>query len=523
MLGPGKSERGTIMAATAREGRRGGREARRQARTAITVRALPVLERKVPVHEVLNAEGVERIHEASLAILEQVGIDFRDAEAARMWQDAGAEVERFRVRIPRGLLMELVANNPKSFTLHARNPARSTQIGGDLVAFAPTYGSPFVYDFDHQRRYGTLADLNQFHKLAYMAPAMHNTGAVICEPVDIAIPKRHLHITYSAIKHSDKPFMGPVTAPERAEDALKMARILFGDAFVDQHTVIMALVNCNSPLVWDETMLGALKVYARAGQSVIISPFVLAGANTPASAVGAVAQLNAEALAGIAFAQLCRPGCPMVYGHFVAAVSMKSGAPMAGTPETAFMNLMIGQLARKYGLPLRSSGMLCGAKVVDAQAAYESVQTMWSAFLSGANYIMHCAGWMEAGLAASFAKFALDCEQIEMFHKFGQGPQFGDLEAALAAIREVGPGGHYLGTQHTQDHFQTAFFMPELADNNSFEQWQLDGAKDATARGLEAATRMLANYEPPALDPAIDEALLAFIREREAVLPDSVT
>ncbi len=410
------------MAATAREGRRGGREARRQARTAITIRALPVLERAIPVYEVLNQEGLERIHEASLQILEQIGIDFRDAEAAQMWRDAGAEVERFRVRIPRQLLMGLVAKNPSRFTVHARNPERSTEIGGNKVAFAPTYGSPFVYDFDNQRRYGTLADLNQFHKLAYMAPAMHNTGAVICEPVDIPIPKRHLHITYSAIKHSDKPFMGPVTAPERAADAVRMARILFGDAFVDEHTVIMALVNCNSPLVWDETMLGALKVYARANQSVIISPFVLAGANTPASAVGSVAQLNAEALAGIAFAQLCRPGAPMVYGHFLAAVSMRSGAPMAGTPEIAFMNLMIGQLARKYRLPLRSSGMIAGSKRVDAQAAYESIQTMWAVFLSGANFIMHCAGWNEAGLGASFAKFVLDCEQIEMFYQLGQGP-----------------------------------------------------------------------------------------------------
>jgi trimethylamine--corrinoid protein Co-methyltransferase len=511
------------MTATAREGRRGGREARRQARTAITIRALPVLERKIPVYEVLNAEGLEMIHEASLQILERVGIEFRDAEAAKMWRDAGAEVERFRVRIPRQLLMALVAKNPSRFTVHARNPERATEIGGDRVAFAPTYGSPFVYDFDNQRRYGTLADLNQFHKLAYMAPVMHNTGAVVCEPVDVAIPKRHLHITYSAIKHSDKPFMGPVTAPERAEDAMRMVRLLFGDAFVDEHTVIMALVNCNSPLVWDETMLGALKVYARANQSVIVSPFVLAGANTPASAVGSVAQLNAEALAGIAFAQLCRPGCPMIYGHFLAAVSMKSGAPMAGTPEIAFMNLMIGQLARKYGLPLRSSGMLCGAKTVDAQAAYEAAQTMWPVFLSGANYVMHAAGWMEAGLAASFAKFVLDCEQIEMFYKLGQGPQFADLDAALAAVREIGPGGHYLGTQHTQEHFQTAFFMPELLDNNSFEQWEMDGAKDANQRALETARQLLDAYEPPPLDPAIDEALLAFIREREAVLPDSVT
>jgi trimethylamine--corrinoid protein Co-methyltransferase len=518
----GRLRGGQIMATTAHEGRRGGRAARREARTTLQVRALPVLERKIPVYEILDAERLELIHRASLAILEEIGIDFRDDEAVEMWRDAGAEVERYRVRIPGELLMDLVAKSPSEFTVRARNPERSTEIGGNKVAFAPTYGSPFVYDFNNERRYGTLADLHQFHQLAYLAPAMHNTGAVVCEPVDVAIPKRHLHITYSAIKHSDKPFMGPVTAPERAADAVEMAKLVFGADVVDRNTVMISLVNCNSPLVWDETMLGALKVYARANQAVIISPFVLAGANTPASAMGAVAQLNAEALAGIAFAQLCRPGAPMIYGHFLAAVSMKSGAPMAGTPELAFMNYAIGQLARKYRLPLRSSGMLCGAKTVDAQAAYEAVQTMWPVFLAGTNYVMHAAGWMEAGLAASFAKFVLDCEQIEMFYQLGLGPQFGDLDEALAAVREIGPGGHYLGTAHTQSHFQTAFFLPELADNNSFEQWQLDGAKDATARALETARRLLDSYEAPPLDPAIDEALSAFIREREAVLPDSM-
>ncbi len=486
------------------------------------VRALPVLERRVPVYEVLDEAGLEMIHEASLALLEEVGIEFRDAEAAAMWKDAGADVERFRVRIPRQLLMMLVAKNPSLFTVHARNPERSTVIGGNNVAFAPTYGSPFVYDFNNERRYGTLDDLHQFHKLAYLSPVIHNTGAVVCEPVNSPVPKRHLHITYSAIKHSDKPFMGPVTAPERAADAVRMAKIVFGDEFVDQHTVMISLVNCNSPLVWDETMLGALKIYARANQAVIVAPFVLAGANTPASAMGATVQLNAEALAGIAFGQLCRPGAPMIYGHFIAAVSMKSGAPMAGTPELALMNYVIGQLVRKYRLPMRSSGMLCGAKTVDAQAAYESVQTMWPVLLCGANYVMHAAGWMEAGLAASFAKFVLDAEQIEMFYKFGLGPQFDDFEDALKTVREVGPGSHYLGTEHTQSHFQTAFFIPELADNNSFEQWQLDGSKDATTRALETARRMLDSYEPPSLDPAIDEALLAFIREREAVLPDKM-
>ena len=312
--------------------------------------------------------------------------------------------------------------------------------------------------------------------------------------------------------------MGPVTAPERAEDAVRMAKLVFGDAFVDANTVMISLVNCNSPLVWDETMLGALKIYARANQAVVIAPFVLAGANTPASAMGALAQLNAEALAGIAFAQLCRPGAPMIYGHFLAAVSMKSGAPMAGTPELAFMNYAIGQLARSYRLPLRSSGMLCGAKTVDAQAAYESVQTMWPVFLAGANYVMHAAGWMEAGLAASFAKFVLDAEQIEMFYKFGQGPQFDDLDerwprcarSARAATISAPPTPRAISRPRSS--------CPSWPTTTASSSGSWTAPRTPPRARCETARRMLDTYEPPALDPAVDEALLAFIREREAVL-----
>ncbi len=505
-----------------REGRRGGRASRREARSAVDFNAWPVLDRKVPVYEVLSEDRLEALHRASLKLLQEIGIDFRDDEAAAMWKEAGADVDGHRVRIAEDLLMALIAKAPGRFTVRARNPERSTEIGGNNVAFAPTYGSPFVYDFDGERRYGTLEDLNNFHKLAYMSPALHNTGAVICEPVDIPVSKRHLHITYSAIKHSDKPFMGPVTAPERAADAVEMAKLVFGAETVEAGPVMLSLMNCNSPLVWDETMLGAMKVYARANQASIVSPFLMAGANAPASAAAAVAQLNAEALAGIAFTQLCRAGAPVVYGHFIATISMKSGAPMAGTPEMGLMNLMIGQLARKYGVPLRSSGMMAGSKKVDAQAAYESIQTMFPVFLAGTNYVMHSCGWDESGLAASFSKFVLDCEQIEMFYRFGQGPQFGDFDDAVATIGEVGPGGHYLGTEHTQNHFQTAFYMPELADANSYEQWLAEGKKDANDRAVEKAKSLLAGYQPPALDPAVDEALLAFIAEREAVLPDSV-
>ena len=505
-----------------REGRRGGRASRREARSAVDFNAWPVLERKVPVYEVLSEDRLEALHRASLRLLQEIGIEFRDDEAVAMWQEAGAEVDGYRVRLPEDLLMELIAKAPSRFTVRARNPERSTEIGGGNVAFAPTYGSPFVYDFEGERRYGTLEDLHNFHKLAYMSPVLHNTGAVICEPVDIAVPKRHLHITYSAIKHSDKPFMGPVTAPERAADAVEMAKLVFGAETVEAGPVMLSLMNCNSPLVWDETMLGAMKVYARANQASVVSPFLMAGANAPASAAAAVAQLNAEALAGIAFTQLCRAGAPVIYGHFIATISMKSGAPLAGTPEMGLMNLMIGQLARKYDVPLRSSGMMAGSKKIDAQAAYESIQTMYPVFLAGTNYVMHSCGWDESGLAASFAKFILDCEQIEMFYRFGQGPQFGDFDEAVSTIGEVGPGGHYLGTEHTQNHFQTAFYMPELADANSYEQWLAEGKKDANDRAVEKAQSLLASYQPPALDSAVDEALLAFIAAREATLPNSV-
>jgi trimethylamine---corrinoid protein Co-methyltransferase len=507
-------------AAAAAAPQRRGREARRAARTGFQARWLPPLQRRLPLYEILAEEQVERLHEAAMRLLEEIGIEFREDEALALWRRAGAEVRDQRVRITRELLMGLVAKAPERFTVHARNPERSVEIGGDAMVFGPTYGSPFVRGFDGERRYGTIQDLGDLHKLAYLSPALHNTGSVICEPVDVPIPHRHLHITHSAIRHSDKSFMGPVTHPSRAADAVRMCEILFGERFVAENCCMISLVNGNSPLVWDATMIGALRVSARAGQAVVVAPFTLAGANTPASATATVAELAAEALAAIAYAQLERPGAPMIFGSFLAAVSMKSGAPMAGTSELALMNLMIGQLARRYRLPWRSSGMLTGSKVTDAQAAYESAFNMLPILLAGANYVMHCAGWTEAGLTASFAKFMLDAEQMEMVHKLGRGPRFEDFDEALATVREVGPGGHFLGTGHTQAHFKDAFFMAELFDNNSFEQWQADGAKDAAQRGLEAARRALDAYEAPPLDPGVEEGLRDFVARREAELPD---
>jgi trimethylamine--corrinoid protein Co-methyltransferase len=337
--------------------------------------------------------------------------------------------------------------------------------------------------------------------------------------MDHPVSHRHLRITYSSMKHSDKVFMGMTTSGRNAEDALDMCGVLFGAEYMDQHPVVVGNCNGNSPLVWDETMLSSLRAFSRRNQPVLCSPFVLGGANTPASTAPAVAQLNAEALSALAYTQIIRKGAPAIYGHYLATVSMRSGAPMAGTPEISLMNFMIGQMARFYGVPWRTSNTLGGAKTLDAQAGYESATTLMAVLMAGANYIWHSAGWNEAGMHCSTAKFVVDAEQCAMGHRMASGIRWDDFDEALAAVRDVGPGGHYLGHQHTQDNFGRAFYMPELFDNNNIDQWQADGAKDTTARALEKAQQMLRDYEEPALDPATDEALNDFIARREREIP----
>jgi trimethylamine--corrinoid protein Co-methyltransferase len=511
------------MSAAVEHKRRGGQTGRRAERASAPIVQQKYITREIPLYELLTPEGLEVIHEESMTILQEIGIDFRHEPALPMLRQAGASVDGQRVRFPRGLVTELIKTAPRQYTQHARNPERNVVIGGRNTVFAPTYGSPFVRDFDNRRRYGTLEDLQNFIKLAYLTPNLHHSGGVICEPVDVPVPKRHLDIVYSHIKYSDKPFMGIVTAPERAEDTVQLVRLLFGEKFVAENTVLTSVTNCNSPMVWDATMLSALTVYARANQAVLVTPFIMAGAMAPASTAGAIAQLNAEVLAGIAFAQLVRPGAPMVYGIFATTVSMQSGAPMMGTPEPAQMIYVSTQLARKYGLPVRAGGMLTGGKIADAQAAYESIATMIPTVMAGTNFVLHSAGWLEAGLAAGYGKFMLDADQIAMLQQFAKGIDLSEESRAMEAIREVGPGGHYLGCAHTQRNFKTAFYTSAIADNNSFEQWEAEGAKDANRRATEAAQRLLAQYEPPPLDPAIDEALLGFIAKRKSVLPNAVT
>jgi trimethylamine--corrinoid protein Co-methyltransferase len=512
-----------MAAETSTRARRGGTASRRAERASAPIVQQRYVTREIPLYELVGPEGVELLHEESMTILEEIGIEFRDDDAIRLWREAGAEVRGQRVRLPRELAMAKLALAPAQYTQHARNPERNVVIGGRNTVFAPVYGSPFVRDFENKRRYGTLEDLRNFVKLAYMTPVLHHSGGVICEPVDVPVPKRHLEIVYSHIKFSDKPFMGMVTAPERAADTVKLAQILFGAEFIDSHPVLTSVVNCNSPMVWDATMLGALACYARANQAVLVTPFIMAGAMAPASTAGAIAQLNAEVVAGIAYAQLVRPGAPMVYGNFVTTVSMQSGAPMVGTPEPAMMIYITAQLARKYKLPLRTGGMLNGSKIADAQAAYESMATMLPTLYAGANFVLHSAGWLEAGLAAGYGKFMMDADQIAMLQRFSANIDPSEEARAMEAIREVGPGGHYLGCAHTQRNFKTAFYTSQLADNNSFEQWEAEGARDLNQRATDAAQQLLARYEPPPLDAAIDEALLDFIDRRKAELPNSVT
>ena len=508
------------MTAQLQVSRRGGRETRRTIRTAPKIEMLPTLERGLPVVEPMDAGQVERIHEASMAILEEVGVVFRDPIAIEDWKRAGADVRADdRVHLDRGLIMELIRTIPPKIEFFARDPAKNVELGGPKSIFVPMTGAPYMRDLDDVRRGPTIADLGTFHKLAHMMPALHSSAHHIVEPMDLVVAHRHLHITYSSMKHSDKTFMGMTTSPKNAEDVLDMCEILFGKDFLETHAVTTGNCNGNSPLVWDQVMLGAMRAFNRRNQPVLCSPFVLGGANTPASTAAAVAQLNAEALSALAYTQVVRKGCPAIYGHYLSTVSMQSGAPMAGTPEISLMNFMIGQMARRYNIPWRTSNLLGGAKVFDAQAGYESAMTMMAVLMSGANYIWHSAGWNEAGMHCSIAKFVVDAEVSAMGYRMAEGIKWDDFDEALAAVRDVGPGGHYLGHPHTQANFERAFFIPKLFDNNSIEQWYADGSKDIKQRALEHARRLLAEYEEPKLDIAKDEELRAYMDRRSREIP----
>ncbi|MEX2519377.1 MAG: trimethylamine methyltransferase family protein [Paracoccaceae bacterium] len=500
----------------------GGGAARRAERTAVRIEAAPYIRRAIPTMEILSEEGLAIIERNAETVLEEVGVAFTDNPAAlALWREAGADVRDERVRIPRGLARKLCATAPASFTQHARNPARNVEIGGKTTILAPVYGPPFVRDAEGGRRYATMADFESFVKLGYMSKWLHHSGGTVCEPTDVAVNKRHLDMIHAHMRLSDKPFMGSVTAPERAADSVAMCELLFGKEFVAENTVMTSLININSPLTLDGVMMGALEVYARANQATIISPFIVGGAMAPVSVAGTLTQVLAEVLAGVAYSQLVRPGAPVIFGAFVASIDMNSGAPTFGTPEATKILWGAGQLARRMNLPFRSGGALCGSKLPDAQAAYETANTLNAALLGGVNFMLHACGWLEGGLVSSFEKFVMDADQLGALHSIAAGIDLSENGQAMDAIREVGPGGHFLGCAHTQGNFKDAFWRSELFDYKPFETWAEEGARDTEALAAARVKRLLGDYQPPPLDEGVAESLRDFVEARKAAEPDA--
>ncbi|NDW52250.1 trimethylamine methyltransferase family protein [Aliiroseovarius sp. PrR006] len=511
--------------AEARTRRRGGGGAARRAeRTAVSFECAKFITRNIPNLEILNEEAMEIIEYNAETVLEEVGVNFVENPAAlARWKEAGADVDGERVRIPRGLARELCKTAPSSFTQHARNPERNVEIGGKNMVLAPVYGPPFVRDADGGRRYATIEDFRNFVRLGYMSKWLHHSGGTVCEPTDVPVNKRHLDMLHAHMTLSDKPFMGSVTAPERAQDTVDMCGILFGKDFVQQNTVTTSLININSPMQFDDVMMGALEVFAANNQAAIISPFIVGGAMAPVSVAGTLTQVLAEVLAGVAYSQLIRKGAPVIAGTFVSSIDMNSGAPTFGTPEAANVTYGAGQLFRRLGLPYRSAGSFNGSKLPDAQAAYETANSLNTGLLSGVNFMLHSAGWLEGGLVASFEKFVMDADQLGVLHGIAKGVEVDVNGQAMDAIREVGPGGHYLGCDHTQKNFKSAFWRSELLDYKPYETWEEEGARDTQALASEKVKKMLSDYQEPALDPGIAEGLKDYIAEKKASMPDAFT
>ncbi|HBY97023.1 MAG TPA: trimethylamine methyltransferase [Chloroflexi bacterium] len=470
----------------------------------------------LPVYELLGSAGLDRLHQASMRILSEFGIDFYDEEVRAILKAHGATVRGDTVFFDPALIETYVAKAPHAFTQLARNPDNNLEIGGNQVVFAPVYGPPFVLDLEQGRREATLADFQNFVKLAYLSPYIHHSGGTVVEPTDEPVSTRHLDMIFSHIKYSDKAFMGSVTSGSNAADSVAMAEIVFGAEAIRERPALLSLINASSPRRFDERMLDAIKVYARARQGLIITPFILAGAMGPAAIAGTVAQQNAEALAGIALTQMIEPGTPVIYGSFLTNVDLQSGSPVFGSPESQIGLYVSAQLARHYGLPFRGGGMFSSSKIPDAQAGYESVMVMLPTIMARTNFVLHAAGWLENGLVAGYEKFVLDCEILGMLHTWARGLDLSDEALAFDAITEVAPGGHYLGTAHTVRHFRDAFYRAELFDYNSAEQWELNGAEDSYARANKKVDERLANYEAPPLDPALEEALIDYMARRKA-------
>ena len=468
---------------------------------------------------VVSADELEAIHDASMQILEEIGMDFLDSEARSRLAEAGARTEQGseRVRFDREMIAEKIRTAPAQFTFHARNPAHNLEIGGNSMAFGSVASAPNVADLDRGRRIGNHYDYQNLLRLAQLLNSVHFIAGYPVEPIDIHASVRHLDATFDALTLTDKPFHAYSLGRDRNLDCLEMVRIgrQIDHATLEREPSIFTVINSSSPLRLDTPMLHGIMEYSARNQIVVMTPFTLAGAMAPVTMAGALAQQNAEALAGIAFTQIVRPGSPVVYGGFTSNVDMQSGAPAFGTPEYMRTAMVGGQLARRYNVPYRSSNV-CAANAVDAQAAYESVFSLWGAIMGGVNMLMHGAGWMEGGLHASYEKMIIDADLLHMVSAFLEPPLVNEAELGLDAIRDVGPGGHFFGTQHTQDRFRTAFFKPMISDWRNYESWEEAGSPQAPAKANAIWKEMLASYEEPALDGAVREELESFVARRKA-------
>jgi trimethylamine--corrinoid protein Co-methyltransferase len=500
------------------------RAARRQKRVETPLLRVPFrpMRNPMPPMEVIRPEQLEQLHTASMRILEEIGLSLLDAETLSILEKAGARVDHAgqHAWLDRGLVLEAVARAPHTFTWRARNPAHDVPIGGDTIALAPQGGVAYVQSLDRGRRRGTLEDYENFLKINQMVGVLHFAGEQLIAPYEVPSSLRHLRRLPRALTLTDKAVMEAAHGREITADAVAMARLAFGAEPAEGSPTIGGVINASSPLRYDERMLGGLITFARASQATIITPFILAGAMSPITIAAALAQQNAEALAGIALTQLVRPGAPVIYGGFTTNVDMRSGSPAFGTPEGAWALAVGAQLARRYGLPYRGSGSLTNSKAPDAQAATETAWTIWPAVLSHTNFIMHAVGWLEGGLTVSYEKIMLDLESLAMFQHFLAGFEISDETLALDMMAEVGPGGHHFGTAHTQARFSTEFYQPMLADRQGYENWVAAGSPDAAQRASALWKDVLAAYEAPPVDPALREALDDFVARREREIGD---
>ena len=502
-----------------------GRERGRIRRRSRVESGAPViiagLKREIPTYDIVSEEGLDIIQEKTDEILQEVGVEFRgDDVALEIWRDAGADVKGQRVRFDKGHIRSLLKTVPSSFVMHGRNPERSVRVGREHLIFVPAYGSPFVSDLDQGRRYGTIKDFENFVKLAYSSPWLHHSGGTVCEPVDQPVNKRHLDMVYTHMNYSDMPFMGSVTTRDRALDSIEMARILFGEKYLDENCVISGNINMNSPLVYDGAMSGALRAYAEANQCPVVVPFVLSGATGPVTIAGAIAQGLAEVMVGVAMGQLVRPGSPAIFGNFTTTVNLRAGSPSFGTPESAAASYVVGQIARRFDVPLRCSGGFTSSQCVDAQSTNESVNSLNAAVLCGSHFVLHAAGWMESALTISYEKLVIDADYLGALHKFVKGVSLDDNQFAGGAFAEVGPGNHFFGCEHTLANYENAFYESELFSTMPFEQWEEEGSLDIAQRANLKWKQMLEEYQKPDLDPGVDEELQAFIQRRKGEMPD---